>query len=753
MLVPREQALVRVTSVRRQSKRGVLFHGQRITEDGEIVDAHNELTVSIFSHGIAVTVLPGQWWRVKGPIEQRNFVNAGGFEMTEDHMQVEPGDAALLMPSGAHVVMYLARNPRFRGIGEATAERLWETFGEALFNVLDSGDIEALADVVSRQKSSILVDGWREEGLSNSLQWLQIYGIDVRIGRRILDYFGREAADKITENPYRLLSFAAGWREVDDLAKNQLRVTLDDERRLAAAIEETVYRRFSCGDTVVARSELVAGLRSILYGEGHSRDLIEKAIAQSEAAGRLLFDREGNAYSLGASILENKVVSCIKTRLGHRGPLCDVDGIIRSYEEREGYDFKLNQEQRDAVHLIAENDFAVVTGGAGVGKTTVLKCVYEVLEAQGYGITQLALAGKAVKRMMDATGMPAMTLASFIKKMHEAESLGEAGATSKVALVIDEASMVDLISFSGAIRFIRDDTKIILIGDPHQLPPVGPGLILHCLTEIPAIPQAELKVAKRFGNQIAGVANAIKEGLLPSPGRFEGDLRFIEASEAEMASLAASLYLEQPDDTSVLCATRKVAKTINELVQLALLPGRKPIRQLDLETDMWAYAGFYEGDLLICTQNHWDLGIQNGSIGRLVEVTDNPLEEADEDKIGSPVIGWILWDDGVNRPLHEDLLDSLELGYALTVHKSQGSQWRRVVICLPTSSGRASSIIDRSLVYTAITRAQSEVILLGKHKHLTEVVSRDKAADRRNVGLPQRLRHELSTSTTDVQRT
>jgi exodeoxyribonuclease V alpha subunit len=365
-----------------------------------------------------------------------------------------------------------------------------------------------------------------------------------------------------------------------------------------------------------------------------------------------------------------------------------------------------------------------------------------VLELQGYQVVQSALTGKAAKRMIEATEMPAITIASFICQKRKAESRGEAVLDKKIALIIDEASMVDLISFSGVIRVIDEDTKIILIGDPNQLPPVGPGLILHCLVEVPSIPHVELKVAKRFGNQIAGVANSVKDGVLPDPEQFKGDLHFIKAGEAEMPGLAAQLYLDQPEDTVVLCATRKVAKDINELVHSSLRQGRKPIRKVDLEYDMWVYAGFYEGDLLICTQNHWDLGIQHGSIGRLVEVIDNPLEETGDIDAGSPVIGWILWDDGERRPLHEGLLDSLELGYVLTCHKSQGAAWRRVIICLPASN--KSTLIERSLVYTAITRSRSEIVVLGNHTHLAEAIAREKATDRRNVGLTKRLLHALA---------
>lgn len=738
--IARQAALVRVQQVRVQNRHGVIFRGQRIAESGEILDTHNALTVRMHGRGVAVDVMPGQWWRVAGNVTSRTFINSGGFEMTEDQMEVEPGDAALRMPSGAHVVEYLARNPRFEGIGKVTAERLWETFGEPLFGMLDDGDTTALADVIGPQRASMLVQGWLEEGLSNSLQWLQSRGIGVAIGRRILSYFGSEAMDKVAENPYRLLSFAAGWQEVDGLARTLLGVAQDDERRLAAAVEEVVYRRFSKGNTFVPRADLVAGLRSIFRGEQHSRVLIEQAIAQSKSTGRLLFDSEGNAYSLGASILENRVVDTIKTRLGRKSPPCDVDRIITTYENHEGYGLKLNKEQRDAVHLIAENDFAVVTGGAGVGKTTVLKCVYDVLDEQGYDIVQLALAGKAVRRVMEATGRKAMTLASFIKQMKEAEQSGGKGQARRMALVIDEASMVDLISFCGTTRLIDDSTKIILIGDPHQLPPVGPGLILHCLADRPEIPHVELKTPKRFGSAIAAIANSVKDGAFPPLEQFSEDIRFIESAEGDLARFGAGLYLDQSDDTVVLCATREVARTINQLIQESLPSGRKPLRLWNLEHDTWERIGLYEGDLVICTRNHWDLGIQNGSLGRLVEVAEAPSLDVRDD--GPPALGWIEWDDGETRPLHEGLLDNLELGYALTVHKSQGSQWRRVVVCLPPSS----RMIDRSLIYTALTRAQKKIVLLGNHRRLVDAVAQEKAADRRKVGLPKRLANMILMS-------
>lgn len=730
--IGRQVALVKVLDVRNQNRFGVIFRDSRVSLLGEIQDTHETLVVKAFRRDLAVPVLAGQWWRVTGHTEKRQFINNLGFEMTETQLTVEPGGARSYLPSGSHIVDYLTRNPRFKGIGKVTAERLWESWLDMIYEILDAGDMDRLCQVVTPQKANTLIDGWREEGLSNSLQWLQKHGIGLEIGRRILSYFGAEADAKISENPYRLLSFSAGWAEVDSIALVKLKVKHDDPRRLEAAIEEVVYRRFSLGDTYVERSDLIAGLRSILKDEGHERSLIESAIDHSKNTGRLLYDLAGNAYSLGASILENVVVDGIRLRVEHSREPCSVDQIIASYENGEAPGFQLNTEQRQAVHLIAENDFAVVTGGAGCGKTTVLKCMFAVLESRGYEITQLALAGKAVKRMVEATGRSASTLASFIKAMKsEAKVTGNTSAIKK-SLVIDEASMVDLISFSSVIRLIEDDTKIVLIGDPHQLPPVGPGLILHCLADTPGIPHVELKIAKRFGNDIAAIANSVRDGLLPA--KFNDAVEFIQVSPNDFETLGSRLYLEQPDDSVVLCATRKVAAGINQIIQASLTKTNKPLCLFNVEFDAWEYTGFYQGDLLICTKNHWDLGIQNGSLGRLCEIFDEPLHLDCDEEDDPPALGWIEWDDGEKRPLREDLLDSLELGYALTVHKSQGSQWRRVIVCLSSSK-----LVDRSMVYTAITRAQDKVLICSEHAQLAEAVRKVKAADRRKVGLPKRL--------------
>lgn len=711
---------IEVLRVRVQNRNGVIFRGRKVSDDRQLLDAYEEVTVRIHGSGVAAKVVEGQWWQLRGVSASKTFINAGGFQMTEEHLEVKRGDAVLLQPSGAHIEQYLRR---FHGIGPGTCKLLWTTFRERLVEVLDSGDYQALVDVVSPQKAATIIEGWREEGLSRTLQWLQANNVGLRIGRRVLEYFGKEAVEKIHENPYRLLSFSAGWDEVDGLATRELDVDIRDQRRLAAAIEEVVYSRFTRGDTYVPRQMLVSGLKRLLKAESHSAEVIDAAIENCEASGRLLFDLNGNAYSVGASILEDRVVNAIRQRSNIISPACDVDKIIKAFESREG--FELEPEQRAAIHLVADHHFSVITGGAGCGKTTVLKAVCEVLEAQGYAVIQIALAGKAVKRMTESTGRKAFTIASFLKKLKDSAETGEFDDSIPTAVLVDEASMVDLLSFAAMVRALRDEVKITLVGDPHQLPPVGPGLVLHTLPDTPGIAHVELKAPRRFNSAMAAAANSIKEGMLPAIDG-NANIQWIEAQDDELAPQAARLLIESPDDAIVLTTTRELARTINQIVQDSMTRDNREIMLWNEEFDCLEATGLREGDAVICTANHWDLGIQNGSMGTVLGVASD--EEVDS-------LGEVEWDDGVIRPISVDLLDDLELGWALTVHKSQGSQWRRVLVCLPTSS----RLVDRSAIYTAVTRVRSQVLILGQRSHVAKVVAERKAADRRHVGLPKRL--------------
>ena len=476
------------------------------------------------------------------------------------------------------------------------------------------------------------------------------------------------------------------------------------------------------------------------------RSLIQSAMSAGLTNGSFVIGPHG-VQPLGAMVMERQVATAIASRLRDAVPALlptnDVDELLLAYEKAEG--IELNPQQWEAVHLATAKPFALITGGAGVGKTTVLKALYDVYDRAGTGITQLALAGRAAKRMQEATGRPASTIASFVRNWKEVEY------DERSVVIVDEASMVDIITMSRLCELLGPAPRMVLVGDPAQLMPVGPGLVLHALTQVPRVPVAQLTVVKRYGGAIASAAALIRNGRWPElPSDPGGEIAFIACPTASLGSAGPTipetvlhLYKQDPGNTQVLCTRRSGvdgSKGINALCQSALTSGAKPVQVWDIRHDAWARVGFHLGDPVLCTRNLWDRGLQNGSLGVVVEVADDPripTEEASDET--SPVLAWVDWDDGIRRPIVEEMLDDIELGYAITVHKAQGSQWPRVIV--PITGNR---LLDRTMVYTAVTRAQRQVLLVGDEAAARAAVEAAPRAQSRHVALDLHLARELS---------
>jgi exodeoxyribonuclease V alpha subunit len=379
-----------------------------------------------------------------------------------------------------------------------------------------------------------------------------------------------------------------------------------------------------------------------------------------------------------------------------------------------------------------------VTGGAGVGKTTVLKAIYEVFGRAGLNVFQIALAGRAAQRMQEATGRPASTIASFLKRRDEID------LDAPSALVIDEASMVDIISMSRLCESLPSQVRIVLVGDPHQLAPVGPGLVLQSLLRVPPLPAVELKAAKRYGSEIAAAANAVRFGRWPLlTADDSAPVAFLPCRPDRIAEAVLELVALEPVGTQVLCAIRNGptgVAAINAACQARLTGGNAPVIIWNREFDCEEYSGFRLGDSVMCTRNRWAIGLQNGSLGTIVDVESIESVRSDDRGLES-VIAWISWDDGQRRPLTIELLEDVELGFAVTVHKAQGSQWPRVIIPIT-----ASRNLDRSLLYTAFTRAQAQVILVGDERAARDAAIAPPRALDRNVALDLTLSRLLSSS-------
>jgi exodeoxyribonuclease V alpha subunit len=736
---------LRVTAVRSQNPRGFggcIFSAKLIDDHGRVLDATGYFVVKAAAGTLGgCRVEPGQWWWVAGEPSER-VLEVNGYRVTET--QLEATTAVLLRPSGEHIVAFMADSSAFEGIGQVKARKLWEAFGDDLYGHLDAGDVSALGTVLTPERAAQVAQVWKEHGDSRTLQWLRRRGFDLDLGRKVLQFFGAETAQKLEEDPYRLLSFCATWRQADALARSHFEVQIDDPRRLKGAIEEACYRVFAAGHTSVLTAKLMDVLQGVLGSQTATfrwRNLIPHSLSEGLSNGSFVVGPHG-VQPLGALVMERQVAAAVCDRLqATTQPLLstnDIDEVLLAFETAEG--IELNSRQVDAVYLAATKPFALITGGAGVGKTSVLKALYGVYDRAGITVTQLALAGRAAKRMQEATGRPASTIASFLCAVKEG-SLDE-----RQVVVVDEASMLDIITMSRLCVLLGRTPRLLLVGDPAQLMPVGPGLVLHTLVQVPQVPVAQLTVVKRYGSTIAAAAASIRDGRWPElPNDPDADIAFLPCppqaegpGAAGIAKMVLQLYRRDPTNTQILSARRNGVdgtKRLNALCQATLTAASKPVQVWDERHDAYARVGLHLGDPVLCTRNLWARGLQNGSLGIVVQVDDKPCMLTNDDGEETDLaLAWVDWDDGVRRPIVEDMLDDLELGYAITVHKAQGSQWPRVIV--PLTGHR---LLDRTLVYTAVTRAQRQVLLIGDEAAAMAAVQGSPRSHARQVALDLHL--------------
>lgn len=736
---------LRVSTLRSQNPigyGGCIFTGTPIDAQGNVQDARAYFVINASKAVLGHTrVQVGQWWRITGDKKQNSLV-VNGYKLTE--WQIAASEASLLLPSGEHIVSMMAESDEFRGVGFVKARRLWEAFGDALYDILDRGDIAPLSTILTDESARQVVEAWSLYGDTRTLQWLHSKGFDRATGRKVIAFFGRDAADKIEADPYRLLSFCATWKQVDALARQQFDIKDTDDRRLQGAIEEACYRLFSEGHTVATPDVLLARLLPILGRPAADiswRRLAQQSLASGVTNGSYVKGVGGSLHPLGPFVMETVVARAVSDRLileDSQLLTCDaVEKLVLNYESAEG--IALNPEQNRAIQMAATHAVSLVTGGAGVGKTTVLKAIYRIYDAAGVHIVQMALAGRAAKRMQEATGRSAFTIAGFLRNSKQ-EDLAR-----PCVVVIDEASMVDIITMSRLCELLPSHVRLLMVGDPNQLMPVGPGLVLHELAAVSAIPLVELKVVKRHGGDIAAAALAIRDGIWPDFSDIESAPicflpcamqapRFGSAEAETLENTILRLYLQDPENSQILSSRRNGVdgtKGLNTLLQNHTTSQAMPLLVWNDEHDSLEHTGFHLGDLLLCTRNMWDWGLQNGSLGKLVQIEETPrLLKNDEGIELGYALAWAIWDDGERRPILETMLDDLELGYAITVHKAQGSQWPRIIV--PISGNR---LLDRTLVYTAVTRAQRQVILVGDEDAARAAVQGLPRAQQRKVAL------------------
>lgn len=732
---------LRITSIRSRGKGGgAIFAG--VTEDG------NQY-VAVCDYKLmpdASIVGKGQCWAVRGIPTLRESVAADGFRIRET--QIAATQAELVRPAGQNIIGWIAASPECQGIGQVKASKLYNRFGPALINLIEQRDLHALSEILSDDAAAQLCNAFSMFRVAGTLLWLDQVGVPRNIGRKVIDAYKDQAQENIEANPYVLISFEADWKKVDAFAIKHLNLVSDDPRRLEAAIEEALYRGMKQGHTYLPKKDLQSRLTKLLS----TSDLVQRALNLS----KIPTDSHSLQYRViddfyqptGMYVIESYISQRLhelvrgKNAKGQTGlfaqlatDLSEVDSVIDAYDA--DHTLTLSKEQRDAVLKCVKSSLSLILGGAGTGKTTVLKAVYRTLEAlhPGIAIYQLALAGRAAQRMTQATGREALTIAGFLAKIDPVQiDMGS-------VVVIDEMSMVDVILMYRLLRHLPEGVRLILVGDPSQLPPIGPGLVLHALAGLPSIPQTELKVVQRqtSASGIPQVAAAIRDHQAPTWAEYSGKpdagVSFIPCVAAQIESTVQQVYEALGGDgsdysvqiLSILKNDLGGLKNLNAALHTRYRQMGEPVYCLDAEFGTVGARTLERvplkvGDLVIFTENDYELDLRNGSLGKIIAAL--PAEKLDDPCCVCDF-------EGMEYHLNSRQMQALNHAYSITVHKSQGSQFKRII--LPV---RASRLLDQSLIYTAVTRGVEQVVLIGDEDACLAAIKAPASAANRYVTLP-----------------
>lgn len=713
---------VRISRIRSVNRKGCIAYGHCVDITAGLTDRSSSIVVSVpavIADPSSVQVGGIYLVRGQGSTIQREHDRYVVTEILVTAWYIE-----LLKPSGSQLIQWLADN--VKGIREVKATKLWDAFGEHLYHVLDEHDHDALKPLIPAESIRVaLFEKWFEHGDTATLSFVQERRIPLELARKVVRFHGRATIQVLLNDPYRLLSFEGSWKCVDQLACEHFGVALDDPRRLAAALEASLFREAEHGHTCSTLVELRSAVTQLLRPHRSPSTAFTAALQVGREAGQYIV-REANGEVLlhapGMFFMERECANFIRSLLCcslHSSQSLfkpDIDQLIAVFEHEERArlgvpQFALNNAQRRAVRTSYESRFSIITGGAGVGKTTVLKALYRVLDTLGRPRFQMALSGRATARMIEATGEQAITIASFLRNA-SAQDLGPAPI-----VVVDEASMLDLVTFYRLAQRLPEGTQLVLVGDPYQLPPIGAGLILHELCNQPDVPCTQLEEVKRQAKAslIPLAAQAIRDGRWPMfESDVSGEVAFLHCHDDQILPQVLRLFENDRPGTQILGATRSClfagVDAINRACHVLFAGNSKPLLAPNEYSGELEATGFCEGDAIMYLVNDWQRNLQNGSLGMLARIFDAPTKVNIGDErcpIIRVALGCAVFDGAVHYVLDTDI-DFIEHAYSITIHKSQGSQFKRVIVPI-----RKSRLLDRTLVYTAITRAQVQVIMVG----------------------------------------
>ncbi|MEO5821032.1 MAG: ATP-dependent RecD-like DNA helicase [Vicinamibacteraceae bacterium] len=604
-----------------------------------------------------------------------------------------------------------------KGIGPHFAKRLVAAFGAEVFEVIESAP-DRLRDVegIGPQRALRISDGWRSQrAVRDIMVFLHGLGVGTSRAQRIYKTYGIDAIPILRDNPYRLARdvHGIGFVVADKMA-SKLGIAATAMIRVRAGVGYALAKAMDDGHCGLPEAELVTQAATLLEVPPA---LIAQAIDLELGAGGVVRDRVADDTLLFLATLHaaERGIAEQLTAIAAGAPpwpAIDADKALAWAGAQQG--IALADEQRSAVALALRSKLLVLTGGPGVGKTTVLRTILQILMAKRVRPLLCAPTGRAAKRLAEVTGIEARTIHRLLEVNPRDGRFrrDERTPLDGDLIVVDEASMVDVPLMHALVRAVPRSAALLVVGDADQLPSVGPGQVLADLLASQALAVARLTTVFRqaAASRIVAAAHRINAGLMPqsTPDGEAGDFYLVDAADAERAAervlalvrdrIPRRFGLDATRDIQVLCPMNRGAagaKSLNLALQAALNPHAGP----RLERFGSAFA---PGDKVMQIENDYDKEVYNGDIGRVVSV---------DVEAGSLVVDI----DGRSIPYDAGELDRLVLAYATTIHKAQGSEYPAVVIPLTTEH---YPMLQRRLIYTAITRGRRLVVVVGPKKAL-----------------------------------
>ena len=644
------------------------------------------------------------------------------------------------------------------GVGPATAKKIINEFGNETIHVLRF-EPDKLSNIkgINTEKAIRISEEFTEKwSLWEIVGFLEKFGISAQNSKKVYEAFGKDAISEIEANPYMLLDITYGvdFKKIDKMALD-LGLANNDEKRIESAIKYSLALASNNGNTCVEKQNLITFVQNLLNVEPKD---IENSLINLKARAKIEIENlEGIEW-----VYLNTFYICEKNIAEKLLILKQAKNIkkIKDFEKKfkqkeENINIVLSEKQKEAIKAVNDNNVCIITGGPGTGKTTIIKFIIELYKNEGKKVVLCAPTGRAAKRMSEATGEEATTIHRLLALGKMEETLGMERVDYQISpidsdiIIIDEMSMVDVFLMNYILKGLYIGTKLVLVGDINQLPSVGPGNVLKDIINSETIEVIELNEIFRQAAQSQIIINAHKvnngENFLETPkeeikDKLQDFFFINEPSMAKMLEDVVSLCSGRLKkygnydffkDIQVLTPTKRGklgTKELNIELQKVLNQNKKTEKKHGERT-------FLIGDRVMQIKNNYDIywerknkengtGIFNGELGTISKIDD--ITKQIEIKFDDEKTAWYEYNE----------LEQLEHSYSITIHKSQGSEFDVVIMCLPQA---APMLLTRNLLYTGITRARKLLIVLGTKKTV-EYMIQNTETKKRNTGLEYKIK-------------